>query len=116
MPKKALTKPNDMPIGLNYEVLRELLGDDAYKFAEEEWNRTKGKIIRRAVFINGRTFVPFIDSGSSEIHLVECESISLYEKGSRSSQSWQALDSQKRTAWFLAMRVKRSVSFLILMT
>jgi hypothetical protein len=72
--------PDDMPIGLSYEVLRELLGDDAYKFAEEEWNRTEGKIIRRAVFINGRTFVPFIDSGSSEIHLVECESISLYEK------------------------------------
>jgi hypothetical protein len=72
--------PDDMPIGLNHEVLWELLGDDAYKFAEEEWNRTEGKIIRRAVFINGRTFVPFIDSGSSEIHLVECESISLYEK------------------------------------
>jgi hypothetical protein len=72
--------PDDMPIGLNNEVLWELLGDDAYKFAEEEWNRTEGKIIRRAVFINGRTFVPFIDNWSSEVHLVECESVSLYEK------------------------------------
>jgi hypothetical protein len=71
-----------MPIGLHHEVLWELLGDDADKFClyEDDWSRTEGKLIRRAVFINGRTFVPFIDSWSSEIHLVECESVALYEK------------------------------------
>jgi hypothetical protein len=74
--------PDDMPIGLPYEVLLELLGDDADKFClyEDEWSRTEGKLIRRVVFINGRTFVPFIDSWSSEIHLVECEPVALYEK------------------------------------
>jgi hypothetical protein len=74
--------PDDMPIGLPYEVLLELLGDDADKFClyEDDWSRTEGKLIRRAVFINGRTFVPFIDSWSSEIHLVECEPVALYEK------------------------------------
>ena len=74
--------PDDMPIGLPYEVLLELLGDDADKFClyEDEWSRIEGKLIRRAVFINGRTFVPFIDSWSSEVHLVECESVALYEK------------------------------------
>lgn len=69
--------PDDMPIGLRNEVLWELLGDDADDFClyEDEWSRTEGKLIRRAVFINGRTFVPFIDCDSSEIHLVECESV-----------------------------------------
>lgn len=73
---------DDMPVGLHHEVLWELLGEDADKFClyEDEWSRTHGKLIRRAVFINERTFVPFIDSWSSEIHLVECESIASEER------------------------------------
>lgn len=74
--------PDDMPIGLDHEILWELLGDDADKLClySDEWNSTAGKMIRRAVFINGRTFVPFVDDWSTEIHLVECESVARVEK------------------------------------
>lgn len=74
--------PDDMPIGLEPEVLHELLGDEATELGlyEDEWNRVEGSIIKRALFINGRTFVPFRDEWSSEVHFVECESISSYEQ------------------------------------
>jgi hypothetical protein len=42
---------------------------------EEEWNRVEGSIIKRALFINGRTFIPFRDEWSSEVHFVECEPV-----------------------------------------
>lgn len=73
--------PDDMPIGLHHEVLWELLGDDADTmcFYEDEWSRTVGSIIRRALFVNGRTFIPFKDEWSAEVHFVECESIASYE-------------------------------------
>jgi hypothetical protein len=73
--------PDDMPVGLHHEVLWELLGDDADKlcFYEDEWSRTTGSIIRRALFVNGRTFIPFRDEWSPEVHFVECESIAAYE-------------------------------------
>jgi hypothetical protein len=73
--------PDDMPVGLHHEILWELLGDDADKmcFYEDEWSRTIGSIIRRALFVNGRTFIPFKDEWSPEVHFVECESIANYE-------------------------------------
>lgn len=73
--------PDDMPIGLDNEILRELLGDDADKmcFYEDEWSRTVGSIIRRALFVNGRTFIPFRDEWSREVHFVECDSIATFE-------------------------------------
>lgn len=73
--------PDDMPIGLDHEILWELFGEDADELClySDEWDRTTGKILRRAVFINGRTFVPFVDEWSTEIHLVECESVAREE-------------------------------------
>jgi len=75
------TIPDDMPIGLHHEVLHHLLGDEADQlcFYEDEWSRTEGPILRRALFINGRTFIPIRDNLSSELHLVECESVADYE-------------------------------------
>ena len=69
--------PDDMPIGLEYEVLDEILDGDAEAlcFYEEYWGRVPDSVQRRAVVINGRVFLAIRDHQTSEIHFVESESI-----------------------------------------
>lgn len=73
--------PDDMPIGLHYEILHELLGDDADTMClyNEEWDRVTESVLRRAVFVNGRPFLAVRDCFSSEVHFVESEPIAIHE-------------------------------------
>ena len=74
--------PDDMPIGLHYELLHELLGDDADTMClyQEEWNRVTESVLRRAVFVNGRPFLAIRDRFGSEVHFVESEPIAIHER------------------------------------
>jgi len=87
-----------MPIGLEYEVLDEILdGDaDALCFYEDYWSRVTDSLQRRAVVINGRTFLAIRDSQTREIHFVESESIA--DNEAPTPKFLRVLGSRKRTA------------------
>ncbi len=72
--------PDDMPIGLYWDDLRDLLDDEvlARELCEDYWSLITESVLRRAVFINSRPFYAIRDRNTSEIHFVESESIAKY--------------------------------------
>ncbi len=76
--------PDDMPIGLYWGDLRDLLDDEvlAEELCEDYWSLITESVLRRAVFINSRPFYAICDRNTSEIHFVESESIAKYGRPS----------------------------------
>jgi hypothetical protein len=76
--------PDDMPIGLYWGDLRDLLDDEvlAEELSEDYWSLITESVLRRAVFINSRPFYAIRDRNTSEIHFVESESIAKYGRPS----------------------------------
>lgn len=72
--------PDDMPIGLYWDDLRDLLDDEvlARELCEDYWSLITESVLRRAVFINSRPFYAIRDRNTSEIHFVESEAIAKY--------------------------------------
>ena len=73
--------PDDMPIGLDWSDLRDLLDGDVLVnelISEDVWSLVTESVLRRAVFINSRPFLAIRDRDTSEIHFVESESIAKY--------------------------------------